>query len=152
MNWTVAELLPHDHPMILLDRLLDWNPEGQVTAQVTVGPETPFLDPGKGVPAHVGLEWMAQCCGLYAGLTSKSQGGPIRMGFLLGTRRFKSSQAWFAEGDCLTVAVSLILLEDGMAVFDCRIRQADETEVASAQLTLYQPEDAGSVLATSSMA
>jgi len=37
-------------------------------------------------------------------------------------------------------------------MFDCRIRQADDTEVASAQLTLYQPEDAGGVLSTSSMA
>jgi predicted hotdog family 3-hydroxylacyl-ACP dehydratase len=139
------ELLPHAPPMVLVDRVVEWEDQSIVTA-LTIGPSTPFLDSGRGVPAHVGLEWMAQTCGLFAGLESKAKSEPIRLGFLLGTRSYQATRPYFPEGDSLTVAALLVLREGDMAVFDCRIRAADRCEVASAQLTLYQPKDAGSIL------
>lgn len=148
--YTPAELLPHDPPMILLDQVQTWDAEG-VTAAVTIGPATPFLAPVHGVPAHVGLEWMAQTCGVFAGLESKLKAEPVRVGFLLGTRRYLARRSWFPEGETLSVAARLMLREGGMAVFDCRILAADGTEEASAQLTLYQPGDVSSVLAHRTM-
>jgi predicted hotdog family 3-hydroxylacyl-ACP dehydratase len=132
--------------MVLLDRVLEWDAQSIATG-LTIGPSTRFLDPGHGIPAHVGLEWMAQACGLFAGLEAKAQNEPVRLGFLLGTRRYQSARPYFPEGASLTVAAQLVLREGGMAVFDCRIVADDGSEEAAAQLTVYQPEDAESVLA-----
>jgi predicted hotdog family 3-hydroxylacyl-ACP dehydratase len=136
--------------MVLLDRVLEWD-DDSILAELTIGPATPFLDPCQGVPAHVGLEWMAQTCGLYAGLESKAKAEPVRLGFLLGTRRYQACRSYFLVGESLTVAARLVLREGGMAVFDCRILNADGAEQAAAQLTLYQPEDASGILANPSI-
>ncbi len=146
--YTPAQLLPHAAPMLLLDRVLDWSPEGLVGAEVVIGPDTPFLEPQRGVPAHVGLEWMAQCCGLFAGLEAKAGGKPVRVGYLLGTRRYQAHRPWFGLGERLRVEARLVLRDGGMAVFDCAVRDTgdhavrgdDKGTVATAQLTLYQPE------------
>jgi len=150
MTYAPEELLPHAPPMVLLDRVLDWDDES-ILAELTIGPSTPFLDPGRGVPAHVGLEWMAQTCGLFAGLESKSKAEPVRLGFLLGTRRYQACRSYFIQGESLTVAARLVLREGGMAVFDCRILAAEGGEQAAAQLTLYQPEDASGILSNQSI-
>lgn len=138
--WAITDLLPHDPPMVLLDRVDTWDATG-LTAAVTVTPATRFVDPNQGVPAHVGLEWMAQACAAFAGVTARSDGQPIRLGFLLGTRDFAAGRSWFQLGETLVVSVRQVLHEGGMAVFDCRI-DAGETKCASARLTVFQPDDA----------
>lgn len=143
------DLLPHAPPMVLLDEVLDWN-ETAVAACLTVRAETPFLEPGRGVPAHIGIEWMAQTCGLFAGLEAKATGEPVRLGYLLGTRRYRAVRSWFAEGERPVTSARLVFREAGMAVFDCRIAVGG-VGVASAQLTLYQPGDGETVLPGQSM-
>jgi len=135
--------------MVLLDTLRDWTAT-TVTASLTVRPETLFFEPGRGVPAHIGIEWMAQTCGLFAGLEAKAAGQPVRLGFLLGTRRYQSLRSWFAEGDSPVIFAKLFFREDGMAVFDCLI-DLDDVCAATAQLTLYQPKDEASFLSDQSV-
>jgi predicted hotdog family 3-hydroxylacyl-ACP dehydratase len=62
---------------------------------------------------------------------------PIRLGFLLGTRRYYSNVAAFSVGVRLTIHVEKILQDDNLGVFDCRI-QGDGVEV-TAKLNVYQP-------------
>ncbi|MDR3439090.1 hotdog family protein [Telmatospirillum sp.] len=135
-----ADLLPHAPPMVLLDEVVGWT-DDTVRAAVAITPDTPFFQPGHGVPAHVGIEWMAQTCGLYAGLEAMRAGLPVRLGFLLGSRRYKAVRAWFVDGERLTITVRLIFRESGLAVFDCKISTSD-TDVATARLTVYQPDEA----------
>jgi predicted hotdog family 3-hydroxylacyl-ACP dehydratase len=142
------ELLPHAPPMVLLDTILDWS-ETMVSAELTVRPETPFFELGLGVPAHIGIEWMAQTCGLFAGLEAKAAGRPVRLGFLLGTRRFQAERGWFVDGDRPRISAKLFFREEGMAVFDCAIDVAG-VSAAKAQLTLYQPADEASFLSDQS--
>lgn len=139
MKLRPADLLYHDAPMVLLDELVDSDP-ASVVAAVTVHSDSQFCESGLGVPAHVGIEWMAQTCGLFSGLEAKSAGRPVRLGFLLGTRRYRALRGWFAIGDRALVTARLVFREGGMAVFDCTIA-VDGNEAAVAQLTLYQPED-----------
>ena len=70
-----------------------------------------------------------------------ARGEPVRVGFLLGTRRYLASRPWFAEGETLEVTARLVLRDGPMAVFDCRI-SAGGGALASAHLTLYQPDQA----------
>jgi predicted hotdog family 3-hydroxylacyl-ACP dehydratase len=125
--------------MVLLDEVVGWD-RGKVAAALTVHPASPFFSPDKGVPAYVGLEYMAQTCGIYAGIEARNHGLPVRLGFLLGTRNFHASRDWFGAGDRLTIEAVEIFREDKMAAFDCRIK-CDGEEIASAQVNLYQPEE-----------
>jgi len=144
--YTIAELLPHGPPMILLDEVLGWD-QGHVTTTLTIRSSLPFFMEDKGgIPSYVGLEYMAQTCGTYAGLEGLSLGQPVRIGFLLGTRNYHSTMDWFLAGDRLVITAREVLRQELMGVFDCHII-CNEVEVASAQLNLYQPEDAASILA-----
>jgi predicted hotdog family 3-hydroxylacyl-ACP dehydratase len=148
-SYSPQDLLPHAPPMVLLDKVLKCSDQA-VAACLSIGPETPFFEPGRGVPAHIGIEWMAQTCGLFAGLEAKAAGGPVRLGFLLGTRRYRADRCWFALGDQPVISAHLSFRDAGMAVFDCQIAVGG-VSAATAQLTLYQPEDGKSVLADQSV-
>jgi predicted hotdog family 3-hydroxylacyl-ACP dehydratase len=143
-SYAVADLLPHTPPMVLLDEVLGWE-QGQISTTLTIRPGIPFFMDDTGVPSYVGLEYMAQACGAYAGLEGLSFGRPVRLGFLLGTRSYHASVDWFVPGERLIININEIFRQELMGVFDCRIT-CNDIEVASAQLNLYQPEDAVSLL------
>ena len=67
-----------------------------------------FFD-GGGVPAYVGLEWMAQACGAHVGALARDAGIPVRVGFLLGTREFTIHAPRFRLGERLIVGAALRL-------------------------------------------
>lgn len=135
----VADLLPHGPPMVLLDAVID-DAAGSLTTGLTIRADSRFVSVGVGVPAHVGIEYMAQTCGAFAGLEAWRDGQPVRLGFLLGTRRYQCSVAWLPVGWRLTVTADLVFREGQMGVFDCRIRH-EGAEIATAQITVYQPDD-----------
>jgi predicted hotdog family 3-hydroxylacyl-ACP dehydratase len=139
VSHSVADLLPHGPSMVLLDEVIDWQ-EGRASVILAIRPGIPFFVDPKGVPAHVGLEYMAQACGVYAGLVGLNAGEPIRLGFLLGTRNYRASVDWFGTGVQLVISVSETFRQESMGVFDCVIT-CNDVEVASAQLNLYRRED-----------
>ena len=145
-DYPIDSLLPHARPMILLDRVIARDTE-QLVAEVMVRPETPFFRPDQGVAAHVAVEWMAQACGAYVGARTLDAGMPVRVGFLLGTRDFNCRIAWFGSGNILTVSAVLTYRQDDVAVFDCKVSRQDE-DVATAQLTVFQPADMAALLAS----
>lgn len=140
-SWPIEDLLPHARPMLLLDEALDCHAEGS-RAVVTIRAELPFAGPF-GVPAHVGIEFMAQACGLWAGGNARAQGRPPQLGYLLGTRRYRAVAAFFPLGARLEVITHLVFQDGGMGVFDCRIEDRSGTVLAEAQLSLFQPDDEG---------
>jgi predicted hotdog family 3-hydroxylacyl-ACP dehydratase len=135
--YMLAELLPHAPPMILLDEIVDCTADGCVAA-VAISPQSRFYIEDRGVPSYAGLEYMAQTCGLHVGRLARSQGLPVRIGYLLGTRDFHVEIGWFPPGMRLTVHVTEVLREEPMGVFDCRIVCEGRT-IASARLNVYQP-------------
>jgi predicted hotdog family 3-hydroxylacyl-ACP dehydratase len=80
---------------------------------------------------------MAQAIAAFAGVTAKQANEPIRLGFLLGTRRYGSNIAAFKAGSILTIRVKKIMQDDNLGVFDCRI-DGDGVEI-TAKLNVYQP-------------
>lgn len=135
----VLDLLPHGPELMLLDRVIAADRDG-IAVAVAIRANSPFLVAGHGVPAHVGLEYMAQACGAFAGLEARSRGAPVRVAFLLGTRRYQALRPWFALGEALQVRARLVLRDGRMAVFDCRIIGGN-SDIATAQLTVYEPDD-----------
>ena len=137
--WPVETLVPHGGPMVLLDEFVSAG-EGEVTTAVRVSEDSLFYDPRQGaVPAWVGVEYMAQTISLYAGLQAKQAREPIRIGLLLGTRRYDVTVGHFRLGDRLLIHAREEWRDDAIAVFACRI----ETDrcLAEASLNVYQPRD-----------
>ena len=133
-------LLPHSGPMVLLDRVIAADEES-LCAEVCIRHNSLFCNAG-GVGAWVGLEYMAQAIGAYAGYTAKLRGDRIRIGFLLGTRRYHCSQPLFAVGSLLKVyAKRIFQSETGLASFECHIDD-ENGQVATASVTVFQPADA----------
>lgn len=125
--------------MVLLDEILGYD-ETSLSAAVTVGETTLFLEPA-GVPVHVGLEYMAQACGAFAGALARDRGEAVRIGFVLGTRQYRAHVPCFRRGERLVVSVSVLYQDRQMGAFDCRI-DVDGRLAAAAQLNVYQPDPA----------
>jgi predicted hotdog family 3-hydroxylacyl-ACP dehydratase len=135
-TYPVAALLPHEAPMILLDDVIEYNATA-LRARVEISSSSPFVTP-EGVPAHVGLEYMAQACGAHAGAMARDAGAPVRVGFLLGTRQYRMHRPWFRIGERLNVSVNMTYSDNEMGSFSCRIEIAGDI-VAEAQLNVIQP-------------
>ena len=131
----VAELIPHSGKMVLLDRIIDCD-DNSLSAEWVVRDDG-LLGNDKTVPAWAGIEYMAQAIAAYAGMMAKRAGEPVKLGFLLGTRRYSSNVAEFKVGSTLTVRVEKIIQDNTLGAFECKI-QGDGVEV-SANLNVYQP-------------
>lgn len=136
--YSIDALLPHQPPMILLDKVVAYD-DTSLIASVAITESSLFLA-GEGVPGHVGIEYMAQACGAYAGAQALDAGEPVKIGFLLGTRLCRVLVPWFRIGDSLIVTASIIFRDEQMAAFGCRI-EIDGRLAADAQLKVYQPDD-----------
>jgi 3-oxoacyl-[acyl-carrier-protein] synthase I len=139
MNFAVADLLAHRPPMILLDRILACD-ETTLEAGLTITPSSMFCGV-QGVPVHIGLEYMAQACGAHVGALARMASAPVRIGFLLGTRRYEALVPHFALGDELLIHVETEYSGDKMASYRCRIT-IGASLAATAQLNFYQPDEA----------
>jgi predicted hotdog family 3-hydroxylacyl-ACP dehydratase len=137
----IAELLPHRPPMILLDRLLLHGP-GFLEAGVCIRPDSPFVRDGH-VPAWVGVEYMAQACACFAGMEARARGEAARVGFLLGTREYRTAVVGFDVGATLRVRACPIHREDGgLSVVECRIWSTEQVlPIVEATLTVYEVAD-----------
>lgn len=131
----VAAFLPHSGKMVLLDKIIAFK-EHRLIAETIVRNDGLFGDEDK-TPSWVGIEYMAQAIAAYIGIHALLAGEPIKLGYLLGTRRYHSNMPAFPAASVLTVTIEKIIQDDKMGVFECRIT-GDGIEV-NANLNVYQP-------------
>lgn len=131
----IGELVPHGPEMTLIDRVLTYSPERTVAA-VEITRRSPFFA-RTGVPAWVGIEYMAQTIAARAGYEARLRGEPPSVGYLLGTRAYRSELAEFPLGAALTVAVEPVVVDEKLGAFQCSI-VADRV-IATAVVNTYQP-------------
>jgi predicted hotdog family 3-hydroxylacyl-ACP dehydratase len=144
----IRSLIPHAGPMVLLDRVISVD-EDSLCAEVSIRSNTLFCGPD-GVGAWVGIEYMAQAIAAWAGYAAQLRGEPVKLGFLLGTRRYESSRPIFVLGSVLRVHVQrLFQNENGLGSFECFIDN-EEGRVASATVTVFQPPNVDDFLQGSS--
>jgi predicted hotdog family 3-hydroxylacyl-ACP dehydratase len=136
----IAEILPHRPPMVLIDEACGM--EGDCfKALVGITPASPFFS-GSGVPAWVGLEYMAQTVAAYSGALGLAKGGKVRVGMLLGTREYSAEVPEFSDGMRLEVLARLDIFQDnGVSSVNCRIRTSDGRTLAQAQITVIDVPD-----------
>ena len=138
----IGELVPHSGAMVLLDRVLSADAEN-LCAEVAIHAGSVFYDAtSAGVGSWVGIEYMAQAIAAHAGYLARLAGAPVKIGFLLGARRYEAQLPLFVDGSVLQVHVQQALQgENGLGAFECRIEMAGAV-LAQAMITVFQPEDA----------
>ena len=140
----IRTLVPHAGPMVLLDRVVSFEEE-KLCAEVTIRPDSLFCSE-TGVGAWVGIEYMAQAIAAHAGYGAQLIGEPVKIGFLLGSRRYDVACSSFAVGSVLRVHVNRVLVSDsGLGSYECQIEnQADAggKVLATATVTVFQPANA----------
>ena len=99
------------------------------------------------------MELMAQGIGAFAGIEALKAGEPVRLGFLLGTRKLDLFADSVPVGTELEVRAHVSIQDlGGMGVFDCELRWTDAPEdvkpllppdglLAKASLNVYSPKD-----------
>ena len=138
-TYTPEQTLPHRGSMLLIDEVLAYEAEA-VRCLVRVRRESPFCG-NDGVPAWVGLEYMAQAMGVYSGIELLQKGESPRIGFLIGTRRYDSIVPTFAIGADLEVSARVVLWEeDNLYAFDCAILH-EGRKLAWGEIKAFRPLD-----------
>lgn len=140
-GYQIEQVLPHEHPMILLNEFTEAG-EDYAVCKVFINNESPFYDKSiQAVPTYVGIEYMAQAIAAYAGAHALQTGGEVKIGFLLGCRKYQPSIRAFTKDSALTINVQKIVVEDsGLSVFECQIFCLGQCLV-KANLNVFQPDD-----------
>lgn len=74
---SIACLLPHDDPMILIDHAIDIQSDS-IHCQVIISQKNPFFDvQTHKIPAYVGIEFMAQSVAAWSGYHSLQKGSEL---------------------------------------------------------------------------
>lgn len=142
--YDIEEVIKHRKPMRLVDKLVSFDEE-RVCVSVSINEDSEFYHADQlGVPSYIGIEYMAQSIAAQAGANELTNGKSIRLGFLLGTRKYKPNTTYFSRGTTLLIKAEKLLIDAaGLSVFDCTIVAEDQQEIilAQAKINVYQPED-----------
>ena len=83
---------------------------------------------------------MAQTIAAYAGWKAKESGEAVKLGFLLGTRKYECQEKVFHTK--LKIKAEVLFQSDELASFSCSIRcSKDDSTLAEARINVYQPKD-----------
>ncbi|QBL10686.1 3-hydroxylacyl-ACP dehydratase [Rheinheimera sp. D18] len=140
-GYSIEQVLPHRAPMILLDRFIEAGADYGICSLI-ISENSPFYDSARGaVPAYVGIEYMAQTIAAYAGANRLVAGGQVKIGFLLGCRKYQPLVTEFTIGTELTIhATQLVRESSGLSVFECSISKQQQVLV-NARLNVFEPDD-----------
>lgn len=140
-NYSIEQVLAHEAPMILIDSLNHYSEESACCA-VTITEHSPFYNPTLGgVPSYIGVEYMAQSIAAYAGALANDCEQEIKIGFLIGSRKYQTYHSVFKHNATLAIKVQKLYQEEsGLSVFDCQI-WAQDTLLSEAKINVFQPEN-----------
>ncbi len=134
--WLLEELMPHAHPMILIDQLRSLD-EGYFTTTVRIAEDCPFFEPSCGVPTYVGIEYIAQTVCAVIGLQARQAGDAVQPGYLLGTRKFETTMPYFVLGSMLTVQVMEEFESTELGKYAGEISDVSGATIVKTSITVY---------------
>lgn len=137
----VAPLLPHSGEMVLLDVIKDFG-ENFLIAETTIKADNILIQNGK-LSTFSGIEIMAQGVAAWAGCMAVKANEPVRLGYLLGTRKLHIHQDEIAIGIYLQIKIKMSIQDaTGFGVFDCQmIDIATQKVILEGALNVFSPKD-----------
>lgn len=136
-NFRILDVVPHQTPMSLLDTLESYS-DNTLVSSLTIKEDSLFYEE-LGVPTWVGLEYMGQTIAAYGGVEARNEDRPVKIGFLVSSRRYESPQSHFKLGSKLIVFVEKVINNPyGLSVFNCSITWSDF--IIQANLNVFLPD------------
>lgn len=140
LNPSPEELLPHASPMVLIDKLVELDQQ-VVKSQVVIQSDSMFIEED-GVPAYVGIEYMAQTVGLMSGMVSVQKAEAVGIGFLIGAPAFETHIDYFPVGMELEVVMEHYWGDDQLMQFEGKIYEIGKSiPLVEGRLSLLKPKD-----------
>ncbi len=119
-----SRLLPHRGRMLFIDLIDRIEPTHAETRSV-VRSDNPFLD-NKILHRCALIEYMAQTVAALQGHRFLKDGGPVRVGFLIGIDRLEvTPDTHVVQGDTLTVTIDEISASGDFGSYTCEVRSGD---------------------------
>jgi predicted hotdog family 3-hydroxylacyl-ACP dehydratase len=145
---SAAQVLPHAKPMLLIDEIVECRHE-KIVARVLVRADAPFCELPAGMPAWVGVEYMAQTVAAYSGVEELQMHRKASIGLLLGSRRYEALVAHFPVGASLDVEATLLHRdENNLVAFECEILHQGR-RLAHGDIKAYRPDNIHDLLKVS---
>jgi predicted hotdog family 3-hydroxylacyl-ACP dehydratase len=133
---TPTDLLPHDPPMVLVDRVESWDGTS-IVVNATLRPRHGFVDERGVASSLVCIEYMAQAIGCAEGLKRREQAGDeITVGLLLGTREMSIEVDELAAGDVLRIRATHGFSNARLAKYSCEVHRGEQ-RIAVADLNVF---------------
>ncbi|MGC6488995.1 MAG: hypothetical protein ACON4Z_15205 [Planctomycetota bacterium] len=134
----VSELVPHQRPVLALERLTAWQKEHAV-GELTIRADNPLLRDGK-VETVMALEYMAQCVAACLGMEAYAGGGDVRVGMVIACRQMKITAPHLELGETYRVTADQVRGTDAISHYDGAIATTCGRPVATCTMTLVHGE------------
>lgn len=137
----VAPLLPHSGDMVLLDRISDFG-EDFLIAETEIRSDNILIKHGK-LATFAGIEIMAQGVAAWSGCLAILADEPVRLGYLLGTRKLHIHTQEIPVGSKLQIKIKMSIQDStGFGVFDSQLIDLTSGEVIlEGALNVFSPKD-----------
>lgn len=137
----VSDYIPHKPPMRLIETIESYA-DLRVASGASIQADNIFYDEKiQGVPAWVGIEYMAQTAAVWVGLDDERLGRPVEPAFLVSSRQYTAHTPVFAVGARLITRVKVELLDAEIVAFSGSIVDGEGTLLAEALFTAYRPKN-----------
>src|SRR5688500_8139460 len=113
-------LVPHRGRMLLLDGTLAHSPD-ETTCAAEILADAIVVRRDGTVSRWAALEYLAQTVAVHAGLAAWSRGEPVKLGFLIGSRRVEFHEP-LALGRPLAVTARRLWGQASLGLFGCTLR------------------------------
>ena len=137
----VAPLLPHSGDMVLLDRISEFG-EDFLTAETEIRSDNILIKHGK-LATFAGIEIMAQGVAAWSGCLATLADEPVRLGYLLGTRKLHIHTQEIPVGSKLQIKIKMSIQDStGFGVFDSQLIDLTSGKVIlEGALNVFSPKD-----------
>lgn len=137
----VAPLLPHSGDMVLLDRISDFG-EDFLIAETEIRSDNILIKHGK-LATFAGIEIMAQGVAAWSGCLATLADEPVRLGYLLGTRKLHIHTQEIPVGSKLQIKIKMSIQDStGFGVFDSQLIDLTSGKVIlEGALNVFSPKE-----------
>src|SRR5688500_11415783 len=120
IRYRVDELVPHPGAMCLLETIEDYGADW-LRASVVTRRSSVFAQ-DEGIPASLGIEYMAQAASAFAGIEQAQRGLRPSIGLLIGSRYYRAVRTFISIDIRLDVLETIAMHEDvDFADYVCRM-------------------------------
>ena len=134
----ITELVPHGHPMLALDELLEWE-QGHARSRLVVNEKSLFQKDGR-IDTVITLEYMAQTVAACLGMESRTGGGGVRVGMVIACRQMTIERPFLVVGEELFMEANLVHGSDYSSSFTAETHDSDGKLVSKASMMLVHSE------------